>query len=245
MLKIGFDCFNTEWWNEGDDKRHVFTVKSKKKLSCSNVSPKEQMLLHANSKVLTIGLPWKLLHVLIEHSNKLDIFIGKTAHTARMFRHGEMVLSPHARRNTRHHNRTRRGNSSFPFHFVFRIGSCVLSTRGHISSWSGTRDTTPIRGLNHGWNRAIVTPLDHDVIVLLTLALCCSLHIVLGIELRHQFGNTLLLDVASFLHFLRVWGHQLPIPKKTAASSHSKQRANPNVCLKCWPDFSCQRCDER
>jgi len=27
----------------------------------------------------------------------------------------------------------------------------------HISSWSRTRDTTLIRGLNHGWNRTIVT----------------------------------------------------------------------------------------
>jgi len=73
-----------------------------------------------------------------------------------MFRHGEMVLLPHARRNVRHRNRTRRGNSSFPFHFVFRIRHCIFSTRAHISSWSRTRDTTSIRGLNHGWNRTIV-----------------------------------------------------------------------------------------
>jgi len=35
----------------------------KKKLSCSYVSPKEQMLLHANSKVMTVKLPCKMLHV--------------------------------------------------------------------------------------------------------------------------------------------------------------------------------------
>jgi len=67
-----------------------------------------------------------------------------------------MLLLPHARRITRDRNRTRRGNSSFPFHFVFRIRHCIFSSRAHISSWSRTRDTTPIRGLNHGWNRTIV-----------------------------------------------------------------------------------------
>jgi len=74
-----------------------------------------------------------------------------------MFRHGEMLLLPHARRNIRHRNRTRHGNSSFPFHYVFRIRSCIFSIRAHISSWSRTRDTTSIRSLNHGWNRTIVT----------------------------------------------------------------------------------------
>jgi len=60
----------------------------------------------------------------------------------------------------RHRNRTRRGNSSFPFHFVFRIRHCVFSSRAHISSWSRTRDPTSIRGLNHGWNRTIVILSD-------------------------------------------------------------------------------------
>jgi len=73
-----------------------------------------------------------------------------------MFRHGEMLLLPHARRIICHRNRTRRGNSSFPFQFVFRIRHCIFSARAHISSWSRTRDTTSIRGLNHGWNRTIV-----------------------------------------------------------------------------------------
>jgi len=162
---------------------------------------------------------WKLW-ALVYHrnssmsSNKIDIFIGKIAYTARMFRHGKMLLLPHARRIVQHRDRTRRGNSAFPFHFVFRIGSCVFSFMAHISSWSRTQDTTLIRGLNHGWNRTIVTPLDENVIVLLTFTLCCSLHIILGIELRHQFGNILLLDVASFHYLLCAWSHQLPIPKQ-------------------------------
>jgi len=64
-----------------------------------------------------------------------------------------------ARRIVQHRDRTRRGNSSFPFHFVFRIGSCIFPFEAHISSWSRTRDMTLIRGLNHGWNSTIVTPL--------------------------------------------------------------------------------------
>jgi len=87
---------------------------------------------------------------LIECFQEIDIFFGKIACTVRMFRHGEMLLLPHARRIAHHRNRTRRGNSSFPFHFVFRIRHCVFSCRTHISSWSRTRDTTSIRGLNHG-----------------------------------------------------------------------------------------------
>jgi len=35
----------------------------KKKLSSSDVSPKEQMLLHANLKVMSFKLPHELLHV--------------------------------------------------------------------------------------------------------------------------------------------------------------------------------------
>jgi len=35
----------------------------RKKLSYSDVSPKEQMLLHANSKVMSVALPQKQLHV--------------------------------------------------------------------------------------------------------------------------------------------------------------------------------------
>jgi len=46
-------------------------------------------------------------------SNKIDIFVGKIAYTVRMFRHGEMLLLPHARRITQHHVRTRRRNSHF------------------------------------------------------------------------------------------------------------------------------------
>ena len=49
--------------------------------------------------------------------------------------------------------------------------------------------------------------------------LCCSLHIILGIELRHQFGNILLLNVASFLYLLCTWSHQTFHSKTIAASS--------------------------
>jgi len=87
---------------------------------------------------------------------QFDIFFGKIAYTVRMFHHGDMLLLPHARRIVHYRDRTRHGNSSFPFHIVFRIGSCIFSFRAHISSWSRTRDTTLIRGLNHGWNRTIV-----------------------------------------------------------------------------------------
>jgi len=43
---------------------------------------------------------------------------------------------------------------------VFRIRHCIFSSRAHISSWSRTRDTTSIRGLNHGWNRTIVNRVE-------------------------------------------------------------------------------------
>jgi len=39
----------------------------------------------------------------------------------RMFHHGDILLLPHARRIVHYRDRTRRGNSSFPFHIVFRI----------------------------------------------------------------------------------------------------------------------------
>jgi len=149
-------------------------------------------------------------------SNKIDIFVGKIGYTARMLSSwwDALQLLPHVRRITQHHDRTRRGNPSFPFDFVFWTRSCIFSFRAHISSWSRTRDMILIRGLNHGWNCTIVTPLDENVIVLLTLTLCGNLHIVLGIELRHQIGNILQLDVASLLYLLCAWSHQLPIPKQ-------------------------------
>jgi len=108
-----------------------------------------------------------MLHVWSNASNKIDIFVDKIANTVRMFRHGEMLLLPHARMIIRHRNRTRRGNSSFPFHFVSRIRLCIFSIRAHISSWSRTRDTTSIRGLNHGWNRTIAKRMTHNLFVIL------------------------------------------------------------------------------
>ena len=120
-----------------------------------------------------------MLHVWSNTSNKIDIFIGKIAHTVRMFRHGEMLSLPHARRIVQHREMTRRGNSAFPFHFVFRIRSCVFSFRAHISSWSKTQDTTLIRGLNHGWNRTIV--------VMKLSVRCC---LMCGSELRDDAVRT-------------------------------------------------------
>jgi len=35
------------------------------------------MLLHANSKVMTVTIPYKLLHVLIRYSNKIDISLAR------------------------------------------------------------------------------------------------------------------------------------------------------------------------
>jgi len=103
---------------------------------------------------------------LIQCSNKIDIFIGRIACTVRMFHHDETHLLPHARRITQHRDRTRRGNSAFPFQLVFRIRSCVFSFGAHISCWSRTRDTTLIRGLNHRWNRTIVNRNNssHDIV---------------------------------------------------------------------------------
>jgi len=80
-----------------------------------------------------------------------------------MFRHGDIHLLPQALWIVQHRDRTRHGNSAFAFHFVFRIGSCNFSFGAHINSWSGTRDTTLIRGLNHGWNRTIVKTLLHAI----------------------------------------------------------------------------------
>jgi len=82
--------------------------------------------------------------------------IGKIAYTVHILRHGDIHLLPQARRITQQRDRTRRGNSAFLFHFVFRIRSCIFSFGMHIGSGSRTWDTTLIRGLNHGWNRIIV-----------------------------------------------------------------------------------------
>jgi len=43
--------------------RNTANNASEKKLSCSDVSPKEQLLLHANLKVVSVVLPQKQLHV--------------------------------------------------------------------------------------------------------------------------------------------------------------------------------------
>jgi len=78
------------------------------------------------------------------------IFIGKIDYTVCMFCHGEIDLLAQARRIIQHRDRTRRGNSAFPFQLVFRIRSRIFSFGMHIGSRSRTQDTTLIRGLNHG-----------------------------------------------------------------------------------------------
>jgi len=98
--------------------------------------------------------------------------IGKIDYTVCMFRHGEIHLLPQTRRMIQYRDRTRHGNSAFPFQLMFRIRSCIFSIGMHIGSWSRTRDTTLIRGLNHGWNRTFinlnlsppyfVTPISND-----------------------------------------------------------------------------------
>jgi len=132
----------------------------KKKLSYSDVSSKEQMLLHANSKVMSVKLPT------IQNPPCFDLMlqqdwhlIGKIDYTVCMFRHGEIHLLLQVRRIAQHRDRTRRGNLAHPFQLVFRIWSCIFSFGMHISSWSRTCDTTLIRGLNHGWNRAFIMHL--------------------------------------------------------------------------------------
>jgi len=58
--------------------------------------------------------PFSNSHWCKEHGiDKIDIFIGKIAHTVRMFRHGETLVSPHARRIAQHRDRTCCGNSHF------------------------------------------------------------------------------------------------------------------------------------
>jgi len=52
---------------------------------------------------------------------KIQDPISEIAHTVRMFHHGDVLLLPHAHRTAQHRDRTRRGNSAFPFHFAFRI----------------------------------------------------------------------------------------------------------------------------
>jgi len=122
----------------------------KQKLSYSNVSPKEQMLSHAKFESYEHCTATEIAPCSIDCPNEINVFIGKIDCMARMFRHGGMLLSPQARMIVQHRDGTRRGNSAFPFHFVFRIRSCVFSFSEHISSWSRTLDTNLIRGLSHG-----------------------------------------------------------------------------------------------
>ena len=117
----------------------------KKNLSYSNVSRKEQMLSHANSKQShECHSATEKAPCFVEHTNEVDISISAIAHTVRMFRHGDMHLLPQVHRIAQHRDRTRRGNLAFLLQLVFWIRSCVFSFGMHISSWSRTRDTTLI-----------------------------------------------------------------------------------------------------
>jgi len=78
---------------------------------------------------------------LIECFHKIDIFFGKIAYTVRMFRHGEMLLLPHARRIVRHRNRTRRGTHRFcpTLCSAFDIASFPLGRTSVLGLERGTR----------------------------------------------------------------------------------------------------------
>jgi len=72
------------------------------------------MLLPANSKVMSVNWSFhrNTAHI-VEHSNEIDIFIGKIHHTVRMFCHDDAHLLPQAHRNAHCHDRTRRGKHHF------------------------------------------------------------------------------------------------------------------------------------
>ena len=105
----------------------------KKKLSCSDVSWKEQMLLHANSKVRHVRLTCQMLHVSSNAPTR------STSSLARLITQWVCFVLG---RCTCHH--------------MLRIRSCIFSFGMHISSWSGIWHMTLIRGMNHGWNRVFV-----------------------------------------------------------------------------------------
>jgi len=93
---------------------------------------------------------------LIECSDKIDIFIGKIACTVRMFRHGEMLLLPHARRIMRHRNRTRRGNCRFRSTLcsAFDLASFPLGRTSVLGLELGTRLPFVV------WTKDEITPLS-------------------------------------------------------------------------------------
>jgi len=102
-------------------------------------------------------------------SNKIDIFIGKIACTVRMFRHGEMLLLPHARRIAQHRDGTRRGNSHF---------RSTLCSALDLASFPSGR--TSVLGLELGtrlwfldWITGEITPLSLSLSD--TMCLCTEL----------------------------------------------------------------------
>ena len=208
------------------DKRQLFTVNltTNKGRKCSDDTLKRNLptLMFHQKNGCDFTQIWKLwasnynrnVACHVECSNEIDILNGNIDCAVRMFRHCDALLLPQVLRIAQHRDETRRGNSSFCSLLVFRIGSCILFLGMYISSRSRIGDTTLIRGLNHGWNHTLITPLDETVIALLTFTLCGNLHIVLGVELRHQFGNILCFNVAFFLCSCCVWRHGLPIPKQ-------------------------------
>jgi len=146
----------------------------------------------------------------VSHRSKIDILLTSLITRCACFVIVIPLLLPPIHRNVQHHDRTRRGNSTLCSLWMFRFESCILFLGMHSSSGSRTRIMTQILGMNHGWNHTFITRLDEAMIALLTFALCGNLHIVLSIELRHQFGNILLFNVAFFLRSRCSLSHQLP-----------------------------------
>jgi len=74
-----------------------------------------------------------------------------------MFCHCHMLLLPQVRRIVQHCDRTRRGKSTLQSLWLFRFLTCIFSFGTHNVFRSRTVGTTSIPGLNHGWNRPIVS----------------------------------------------------------------------------------------
>jgi len=113
------------------------------------------MLLHANLKVMSVTPQQKQLHVLSNIPTRL------TSSLARLItRCAGFVIAMHScyHKPAGMYNIVM-ANGMGTHHFVPFLcsRSDILFLGMHSSSRSRTRDTTLIRGLNHGWNRTFIT----------------------------------------------------------------------------------------
>jgi len=124
----------------------------KKKLSYSDVSPMKQMRFKTNLKVMSFTLQRKTLHVasnipmrstssLARLLTRCACFAIATCSCCHKSVGLHSIVTEH--RVTTHH-------------FVPFLHLCILFLGMHSSSRSRTRDTTLIRGLNHGWNGSFI-----------------------------------------------------------------------------------------